>query len=105
MPRPSWCHPAGFSVDGPGRTDDAPAEGFANGLVAEADAENRQPSRPSSRMAARETPAPLGSPGPGEMTMPLIAAAGNFVHRDLIIAAHHGLGSQLAQKLHQVVGE
>ncbi len=51
------------------RAHDAPAEGLADALVAEADAENRHACRRSAGSPRSEMPASFGVQGPGEITI------------------------------------
>ena len=60
---------------------------------------------PSSRMSRQGDSRALGFARAGRDHNAAIAAVRDLCHRDLVVAAHDRLGSELAQKLHQVIGE
>ena len=81
-----------------------PAEGLADGLVPQADAQDGHP--PGDRwISGTEIPASLGVQGPGEITMRSGAKAATPRQVNLVVTIHPHLDPQLPQILHQVIGE
>ena len=66
--------------------DDLGAEGVADALVAQADAQQRDPSGRTARITSLEIPASFGVHGPGEMMMWLGRLRLDLVERDLVVA-------------------
>src|ERR1700722_8321948 len=95
---------AGFAVHQFLSANDATTEGGANGLMAEADAENGNFSgeTPDERDADAGF---LGRAGAGRYKDTFGAQGGDFVERDLVVAAHFELLAHLAEILGEVVGE
>ena len=95
----------GLAVDDPPRGDDARAERVADGLVAEADPEDRHDARqPADHLNADARlfgpTGPRGDHDPGGMH------SGELVHGDPIVAEHlDGFRGKLAQVLVEVVRE
>ncbi|WDT81612.1 MAG: hypothetical protein MPW14_07775 [Candidatus Manganitrophus sp.] len=56
-------------------------------------------------ISGTEMPASLGVQGPGEITMRFRRQGLDVGQRHGVVALHPHLGAQLAQVLHQVVGE
>ena len=80
------------------------AEGLADALVAQADAEDRQP--PGGLFHHLEADAgAVGVAGTGGNDDPLGAQAQRLVGADGVVAAHLDLRPQLAQVMAQVVGK
>jgi hypothetical protein len=55
-------------------------------------------------MAATEMPASAGEHGPGETTI-WAGEGGDLLDADLVVAEHPHVGAELAEILHEVVGE
>ena len=56
-------------------------------------------------MSGTEMPASFGVQGPGEITICAGAERLDLLERDLVVAEHHHLLLELAEVLHEVVGE
>ena len=78
----------------PSRSPDAPGTRRAAGVVG-----------PNRRITSMVTPASSGPPRPRRDHDVARRQPGNLVQRHLVVAPHHRLRTQLAQVLHQVVGE
>jgi hypothetical protein len=83
---------------------DMAAEGLADALVSQAHPENRDSAREALDQRDRH-PGLVGRARPGRDNYILGLELGDPVQRDLVIAVHRHLLPQLAQVLHQVVGE
>ena len=93
-----------LAVHGLGRADHLAAVDLADGLVAEADAEQRDLAAPALAMRSRQMPASLGVHGPGDSTMafgPLNDVGG----ADLVVADDLARSTQLTQVVDEIVGE
>ena len=95
---------AGLAVHQLGRAHDAAAEGLADGLMAEANAEQRHlAGKAADHVDADAGILRLARTGRDDDAIGL--ARGDFIERDLVVAAHFELLPQLAEVLRQVVGE
>src|SRR3984885_13264866 len=95
---------AGFAVHQFLSANDATTEGGAYGLMAEADAENGNFS--GETLDERHTDTSfLGSTGTGRDKNTFGTQGGDFVQRDLVVAANFELLTHLAKILGEVVGE
>ena len=95
---------AGLAVHEAGCADDAAAKGLADGLMAEADAQNGK----LAGETANQFDADAGfarSAGAGRNDDALGAEGGDLVESDLVVAADEELLAHLAEDLGQVVGE
>ena len=93
-----------LAVHQPRRARHHPAVDLAHALVAQADAEDRR-HRPQAADDLVGDAAVVGRAGAGADDDVVGPQGGDLVHGDLIVARHPQLRPQLAQVLHQVVGE
>src|SRR5579875_3755753 len=94
----------GLSVIDCTGTDDAPAEGFADRLMSQTDAEQWDlPGKPANDF--ERDPGAAGCSRPGRDHNALGPQPGDFFDADLIVATHDELLAELAQILRQVVGK
>jgi len=95
---------AGFAVEKFWSTNDFPAEGRADGLMAEANAENGKFSGKPLDELDRDASL-LGSARAGRNDDALGFAAGNFFDSDFVVAMDFDSATQFAKILSQVVSE
>ena len=97
-------HGRDFAVHQLFGADDAAAEGFADGLVAEAHAQNRQPAREMPYRLHRHARF-FGRAGAGADHEILRREGGDFFKGDAVVAAYQHFLSEFAEVLDDVVGE
>ena len=104
MVLPSCSHVAGLAVHQLGRADHVAAKGRADGLVAEADAENRN----LAGHVADEVDGDAGllrRAGAGREEDAVRVQGFDLVRGQLVVAADDDVGAELAHVLDEVVGE
>src|SRR5690606_13623269 len=97
-------HRTGLAVHGLAGTHHLAAEGLADALVAEADAQDRQPAGKVLEYRHRY-PSLVGRAGAGGDDYAFGLQRFDLGHAQLIVAHHLDLGTQLAEVLHQIPGE
>src|ERR1700674_358714 len=97
-------HFAGFAMHQLGGAHDLSAEGSADGLVAEADSQDRNLARKMADKFNADSGF-LRRARPRREHDALRAHSLDPFHGDLVISAHYNLSAQFAQILDQVVGE
>src|SRR5438132_4066577 len=95
---------AGLAVHEMRRANHVPPESGSEGLVAEADPENRQFSRKMPKKLNADTSFLRGT-GAGRNDDALRPHGLNFSYRDLIIPSNRDFCAKFAKILHQVVGK
>ena len=70
MPVPVWWIVDSLPCIGTGARTTAPPIGLADGLMAEADAQDRHSALAAALISSRQMPASFGVQGPGDSTMP-----------------------------------
>jgi hypothetical protein len=86
------------------RAGDRPPEGLPDGLVAQADAQDRHPGVKALDQPERDA-GPVGVAGPGRDHDRLRGERLHVVDRERVVARHAHGGAELAHVLHEVVGE
>src|SRR6266436_8224007 len=95
---------AGLAVEKFRSANDFASERRTNGLMAQADTENREfPSQAANQIDANS--GILGRAWPGRNHDALRLAARDFLYGDFVVAMHLDVATQLAEILRQVVGE
>src|SRR5262249_54411987 len=101
---------AGLSVDEVRRANDASAESLSHRLMSQADAEHRSFAREMANQVERD-PRVIGRAWPWREHDPLGRQIFNLLDRDPVVAGDldvardRQIGAELAQMLHEVVGE
>ena len=89
-----------------GRAHDFAAESLPDGLMAEADAEDRNLRAAACSIRSRQMPASFGVQGPGDSTIASGSAAKHVRDgRNLVVAMHNDVRPQPAQVMDEVEGE